>query len=111
MSMTGKRSHTLVLSGDAGIKSAQDVAQSLRDAIESHAQVSVDTQTLGAADITTIQTLLAARAFAAARNKSLTLLAPLGQNLEAVLQQAGFLAPGQEHAGFWSTPSDQPAGH
>ena len=109
--MTGERTHTLVLSGDAGIKSAHEVALSLREAIDGHARIAVDTQTLSVADVTTVQTLLSARASARTLNKQLTLLAPLGAPLQAVLEQAGFLTPGQEQSSFWSTISDQPAGH
>ncbi|MCP8884568.1 STAS domain-containing protein [Devosia sp. XJ19-1] len=109
--MTEERSYTLVLTGDAGIKSAQDVAASLLEAIENHARLEVDTQTLSAADLTTVQTLLSARANAHARQRDLTLLAPLGAPLKAVLDQAGFLSPGQEHRSFWTTFADQPAGH
>lgn len=111
MAMTEERRHTLVLTGDAGIKSARDVADSLLKAIESHANIQVDTQTVSAADVTTVQTLLSARASANAGQKHLTLLAPLGAPLQAVLKQAGFLNPGQEHLSFWPIPSDQPAGH
>ncbi|MHA6297043.1 STAS domain-containing protein [Devosia sp. CAU 1758] len=109
--MTGERTHTLVLTGDAGIKAAQDVAASLREAIENNKSIAVDTQTLSAADITTVQTLLAARASALAQGKQLRLLAPLGSPLQALLGHAGFLSPGQEHLAFWSATSDQPAGH
>ena len=109
--MTEERTHMLVLTGDAGIKSAHEVAGSLRQAIQAHGRIEVDTQTLSAADITTVQTLLSAHASARAQQKSLTLLAPLGEPLRAVVEQAGFLVPGQEHAGFWPTPKDQPAGH
>ena len=111
MAMTEERTHTLVLTGDAGIKSARDVADSLLKAIENHPRIEVDTQTVSDADLTTVQTLLAARAAAHARQKALTLLAPLGRPLQSVLEQAGFLSPGQEHAGFWAPHSDQPAGH
>lgn len=111
MAMTDERTFTLVLSGDAGIKSAQNVADTLRQAIESHSRIDVDTQTLSAADLTTVQTLLSARASAQAQHKHLRLLAPLGGPLHTVLDQSGFLSPGQEHAGFWSPVPDQPAGH
>ena len=111
MAMTEERTHTLVLTGDAGIKSASDVAASLLKAIEGHARIEVDTQTLSAADVTTIQTLLSARASALARQKQLTLLAPLGGALQAVLEATGFLTSGQEHASFWTPATHQPAGH
>lgn len=111
MLMTEERTFTLALTGDAGIKAAQDVATSLREAIENNSSIAVDTQTLSAADITTAQTLLAARASALALGKQLRLLAPLGSPLQALLGQAGLLSPGQEHLAFWSAASDQPAGH
>lgn len=111
MNMTEERSHTLALTGDTGIKSARIVADALLEAIENHARIAVDTQTVSAADVTTVQTLLSARATARARDKELILLAPLGAPLQAVLEQAGFLSPGQEHLRFWSAPPDQPAGH
>ncbi|MBJ3786915.1 STAS domain-containing protein [Devosia sediminis] len=109
--MTEERTYTLVLSGDAGIKSAKEVAGALTEAIDKHARIEVDTQTLSGADVTTVQTLLSARASAHARAKHLTLLAPLGGPLQAVLDAAGFLSSDQEHVGFWSALSDQPAGH
>ena len=111
MPMTEEHTHTLVLTGDAGIRSAKNVAADLLQAIQAHASIGVDTQTISAADITTVQSLLAARATAAARGGRLTLLAPLGAPLQALLDQAGFLSPGQEHLAFWSAVSDQPAGH
>jgi ABC-type transporter Mla MlaB component len=108
--MTEERTHTLVLTGDAGIKSAREVADSLLNAIETYARIEVDTQTVSDADITTVQTLLAARASALARRKQLTLLAPLGAPLQSVLKQAGLLGATQEQASFWLPQSDQPAG-
>lgn len=100
--MTGKQDHTHVLSGDAGIKFAADVAAGLRDAIEGHQAIEVDTQTLTTADITTVQSLLAARASAEAQGRTLTLTAPLGPPLHAVLADAGFLSPTQPHRDFWA---------
>ena len=108
MSMTGKPDHTLVLSGDAGIKSAQDVAASLRQALADHERIGIDTQTLTAADLTTVQTLLAARAKAAASGKALALLAPIGEPLQRVLSAAGLLATAD--AAFWAASSDQHTG-
>lgn len=109
--MTGKRDHTLVLSGEAGIKAAQGVLATLREALEKHARIDIDTQAMTGADITTVQTLLAARAKAEASGKTMRILAPLGAPLQQVLASAGFLAPGASHAGFWNTSTDQPAGN
>ncbi len=107
--MTGKRDHTLVLSGEAGIKAAQSVLAKVREAIEKHARIDIDTQAMTGADITTVQTLLAARAKAEASGKTMRMLAPLGAPLQQVLASAGFLTLGAGHAGFW-TSTDQPAG-
>jgi hypothetical protein len=103
--------YTLVLGADAGIKSAQSVATSLTQALSEHDSIGIDTQTLSGADITTIQTLLAARAKATQLGKSLDMLAPIGAPLIAVLNAAGFLSPGQEHAGFWNGIHQNEAGH
>lgn len=111
MPMTDDHTHMLVLTGDAGIKNATEVATNLRQAIENHPAVAIDTQALSAADVTTVQSLLAARVSARALGKQLRLLAPLGGPLQAVLDQAGFLTPGLEHAAFWSDHPDKPAGH
>lgn len=111
MAMTEDRAHTLVISGDAGVKVAAEVASSLATAIDQFDRIAVDTQTVSTADVTTIQTLLSARATARARGKDLSLLAPLGEALSPVLAQAGFLSPEQEHVGFWSPLKDKPAGH
>ena len=96
----------LVLSGEAGIKAAAEVAASLKQALADHDHVDIDTQALAGADLTTAQTLLSARATAAAAGKTLHLLAPLGRPLQAVLDQAGLLAPTQPERGFWAPISD-----
>lgn len=104
--MTGTRPHTLVLSGDAGIKAATDVAASLGQALADHDHVDIDTQALTGADVTTVQSLLSARATASAAGKTLHLLAPLGAPLVAVLDSAGFLSPTQQHRSFWAAIPD-----
>ena len=108
MHMTGTRDHTHVLSGDAGIKNAAEVVSGLRQALESHKSISVDTQTLTAADVTTVQSLIAARISAKAQGKSIRMDAPVGEPLGAVLRNAGFLAPDQPHRDFWAPLSSQP---
>lgn len=104
--MTEERPYTLVLSGDAGIKSAQNLAASLAQAIQDHPQVAIDTQTVSEADVTTVQTLLAARRTAESAGRDLTMLAPLGRKLNDVLAQAGFLSPDQDHRAFWCATTD-----
>lgn len=107
--MTGTRSFTLVLGGDASVKSAQDVATTLSQALDTHVDIGVDTQTMTGADITTVQTLLAARAKAGAEGKALVMLAPLGEPLRRVLEAGGFLAQ-EATAAFWTNPSHQTSG-
>lgn len=104
--MADERYHTLVLSADAGIRSAQNVLASLRETISHHDRIGIDTQTVTAADLTTVQSLLSARNKAAELGKSVVMLAPLGAALADVLQAAGFLAEGQAQASFWSPVSE-----
>lgn len=106
MGMTGDRIHTLTISGDAGLRGAQELVQTLRDATTAHNAVVLAIDTITAADITTIQLLLAARKLAAATGHSLTLAtAPTGA-LRNVLTQLGFLdAEGQSltaDGAFWN---------
>jgi hypothetical protein len=108
MPMTGKRDHTHVLSGDAGIRNAAEVVSGLRQALESHTSIGVDTQALTTADITTVQTLIAARISAEAQGKSLSMASPIGEPLSTVLRHAGFLSPSQPHRDFWASLSIQP---
>ena len=107
--MTGTHS-IFSLSGDVGVKSAGNLAADLHEAIGKHSVIGIDTLALSAADITTVQTLLAARRLVQARGGSLVMLAPIGAPLHDLLLQAGLLAPGQEDAEFWSATPDQPAG-
>ncbi|AEQ53654.1 STAS domain-containing protein [Pelagibacterium halotolerans] len=109
--MPNEDRHTLVLGGDAGIKSAQNVAANLARALSEHPHVAIDTQTLSAADITTVQTLLAARAKAKQLGKSLEMLTPIGAPLHEVLASGGFLTPAQDNAGFWNGTNANQAGH
>lgn len=112
--MTEDRPFTLVIGGDASVKSAQDIAAALKQAIDAHPIVQVDTQTLSAADITTVQTLLAGRTKAEAEGRSLIMLAPLGAPLRQVLEAAGFLGAqaGQDLGqNFWDAHTLQTSGN
>lgn len=106
--MTGKRAHTHILPVDAGIRNAAEVANGLKQALDSHNAIGIETRALAAADITTVQTLLAARISAEAKGKTLTLLSPVGEPLRDVLRDAGLLSASQIHATFWAPSSDQP---
>jgi len=100
--MTGDAIFTLALSGDVSVKTAQDVVGRLREAIAAHAGIALDTSGVSAADVTTVQSLLAARAKAQALGKTLTFAGPPGPKLQAVLEGAGFLHPDQPAASFWT---------
>lgn len=83
--------HIVEIAGDAGLRSAQDLAKQLRDAIIAHQSVAIATDAITAADVTTIQLLLAARKMALASDKSCTLSAPPGGVLRSLLIQTGIL--------------------
>lgn len=103
--MTGNSTFTFVLTGDVSVKSAQDVLGGLKQALAAHDAILVATAEISRADVTTIQTLLAARAKADALGKSLNLKGPPGPRLQAVLEGAGFLNPAQPSARFWTDHS------
>lgn len=92
----------LELAGDAGIKRAQDLARQLGDALAAHPALEVGTSGLTAADLTTVQLLLSARATAAGQGKSVVLRQPLAAPLADFVSRMGFMAPGQPHAAFWT---------
>lgn len=99
--MTGSSTFTLVLTGDISVKSAQETLGSLKEALAAHGSIAIDTSGVTQADVTSVQTLLAARTNAQALGKSLTLKGPPGPKLQAVLEGAGFLNPAQPAARFW----------
>ena len=73
--MTRDSVHTIKISGDAGLRAAQELADQLSKAIASHDDIVVATDAISTADITTIQLLLAASKQAQAAGKSLRLAA------------------------------------
>ena len=89
--MTGNSVHVVRISGDAGLRSAQDIAGSLRQALAAHDKITIATEAISGADITTIQLLLAARKQAQASGKSLSLAAPPTGVLRDLLIQTGCL--------------------
>lgn len=89
--MTGARAHTVRLSGDAGLRNAYQVAEMLRVALKQQSSVLVSTDAVTAADITTIQLLLAARRLALASGRALDLAAAPAGPLRALLIQIGIL--------------------
>jgi anti-anti-sigma regulatory factor len=100
--MTGTSPFTLVLSDDLSVKSAQVLLDQLRDAVANHSTVALDMTAVSQADVTTIQTILSARAKALSLGKSLTLSAAPGPKVMSVLEAGGFLNPAQPEARFWT---------
>ena len=104
--MTGDSVHVLEISGDAGLRAAQDIAGSLRQALAGHDRVAIATEAITTADITTIQLLLAARKQAQASGKSLSLAAPPAGALRELLINVGCLDPEGRALGadgdFWT---------
>jgi ABC-type transporter Mla MlaB component len=103
--MTGNSTFTLTLSGDVSVKSAQDLLERLKQAISTNSAVSLECRDITQADVTTVQTLLAARKKAESLGKSLTFAGPPGPKLQSVLERAGFLSPAQPAASFWTQHS------
>lgn len=93
------------ISGDAGLRSAQDIAGQLKAALADHRTISVATSDIASADITTVQLLLAAHRQAAAAGKSLTLAAPPQGALRELLIEIGVLdgtgTSATSDADFW----------
>lgn len=89
--MTRDGVHVVKLSGDAGLRAAQDIAGTLRQALTRHNKVAIATEAITGADITTIQLLLAASKQASASGKSLHLAAPPSGVLRGLLIEIGCL--------------------
>lgn len=89
--MTRGSVYTVKISGDAGLRAAQDIALSLRQALTGHDRVAIATEAISGADITTIQLLLAANRQARDSGKSLSLAAPPSGVLRALLIEVGCL--------------------
>lgn len=92
--MTRDSVHLVKISGDAGLRAAQDIAGSLREALAGHDRVAIATEAITNADITTIQLLLAARRQAQASGKSVSLAAPPTGVLRELLIATGCLDAG-----------------
>jgi len=114
IAMTRDSVHTINFTGDAGLRSAQDLANLLREAIAAHPSVAIATDAITAADITTIQLLLAARKMAIASGRSCRLSAPPEGVLRTLLIQTGFLdADGRAltpEGDFWTSTTSQAKG-
>ena len=91
IAMTRDSVHIIKISGDAGLRAAQDIALSLRQALTAHDRIAIATDAMTGADITTIQLLLAAHKQAQASGKSLSLEAVPSGALRALLIEVGCL--------------------
>lgn len=93
------------ISGDAGLRNAQDIAGQLKTALADHDIITVATSDIASADITTAQLLLAARRQALATGKSFALAAPPQGALRDLLIQIGVLdstgVSATSDADFW----------
>lgn len=100
------------ISGDAGLRGAQDVAAQLKAALASHDTVAVATADITSADITTVQLLLAARRQAIAMGKSFGLVAAPQGIFRDLLVQIGILddagTSATSDADFWLHQSQHP---
>lgn len=112
--MTRDSIHVIEISGDAGLRAAQDVAGALRQALADHDKVAIATDAMTGADITTIQLLLAARKQGLASGKSLSLAAPPIGALRELLIATGCLdaegRPLTPEGDFWIPTTSQAKG-
>lgn len=112
--MTRDSVHVIEISGDAGLRTAQDIAGALRQALADHDKVAIATEAMTGADITTIQLLLAGRKQALAAGKSLSLAAPPVGVLRELLIATGCLdaegRPLTPEGDFWNSPTPQAKG-
>ena len=106
--------HVIVIPGDAGLRAAQDIAISLRQAMAGHDKIAIATEAMTGADVTTIQLLLAARKQALASGKSLSLAAPPMGVLRELLIATGCLdaegRPLTPEGDFWIPTTPQAKG-
>lgn len=109
--MSSASPFVVTLSGEAGLRGAQELAATLRQALANRDSIAIATQAISGADITTIQLLLAARKQAALTGKSVTLAdAPTGALREALVANGCISADGRavsDDGNFW-TPDTNP---
>lgn len=105
--MTSTLDHIFRLEGDIGVKAATSVAAALRQVLQDHAHVSVDTEAVSFADLTSVQTLLAAKRLADQNGAVLRMVEPLSTPLADALQHLGLLSPDQAELSFWPLNHEQ----
>ena len=87
------------LSGSQTIREAELVAQTLREALESHDGILLDCEEIEEADLTFLQLVIAGRRSATAQGKKLGLTATARGPLLAALDSAGIRPEGEQS--FW----------
>lgn len=109
MLMTDGRYHLLALKGDCSIKSAQAVVAQLRETLPGRKRIAIATADVTAADLTTVQLLLAARASAEASGGALAMAEPIGAPLRDFIQASGLSGPAGTE--FWTStiPAEETA--
>lgn len=112
--MSSTSPFVVTLSGEAGLRAAQELAATLRQALANRDNIAIATQAISSADITTIQLLLAARKQALADGKSLTLAgAPTGALRDALVALGCIDAAGHavsDDGNFWTPDTHQHEG-
>ena len=93
-----------IIEGALTIRTADSALQRLRDLLEQHAAIEIDTSRASELDVSGIQLILAARASAGNAGKTLTVAQPLSEAVHAALVQGGFLdagGAGDATQSFW----------
>jgi ABC-type transporter Mla MlaB component len=83
-----------IVEGALTIRTADAALQRLRDLLEQHSAIEIDTSRVGELDVSGIQLILAACASAGNAGKTITIAQPLSEAVHAVLVQGGFLDAG-----------------
>lgn len=91
-----------IIEGALTIRTAETALQRMRDLLERHAAIEIDTSHVGELDVSGIQLILAARATARESGKAFTVAQPLSAAAHAALLQGGFLGAGDAgKPSFW----------
>jgi ABC-type transporter Mla MlaB component len=105
MTETIASARRVALEGALTVRSAETVRATLRSALEQEGDVAIDCADASEADLSFVQLLIAARASAVHRGKTIALAAPLGAVLLNTLTRAGFRAVARPPIGdsetFW----------
>ena len=99
--MTSQIEPTIVgIAGSADIRNIADLHRELLQTLQRSNAIQLRLDGDADVDLTFVQLIEAARRFAAAAGKSVSLSAPAAAGLRAILQRGGFLAAAADRA-FW----------